>query len=153
MCWRNDVKWRIGQDEDPKKFMTVDSGEYFLAIPDYSHQARQSMNAAARDSDTVLSVSSSRRGAHFKKVIMKLTGHVQWLGGLVFEKDVDGGGRSFEFKPHYEVVLKIPQFAKAPEGKVSELSRSCKHTIDRFPRNTMPLGVSAVITFTYPSPS
>ncbi|KAI9793891.1 MAG: hypothetical protein M1816_007143 [Peltula sp. TS41687] len=116
MCWRNDVRWRIGQDEDPKKFMTVDSGEYILAIPDYSHQARQSMDAAARDSDTISSTTSSRRGALFKKVVMKLTGNVQWLGGLVFERNVDEGGRSFEFKPHYEVILKTPQFAKAHEG-------------------------------------
>lgn len=121
MCWRNDVKWRICQDEDPKKFMTVDSGEYILAIPDYTRQARQSMDAVAQDSDTVSSSSSSKRAALFKKVIMKLTGNVQWLAGLVFERNLDGGGRSFEFRPHYDVVLKTPSFAKAPPGEVSNL--------------------------------
>lgn len=152
MCWRNDVRWRIGQDEEPRKFMTVDSGEYILAIPDYSRQARQSMDVAASDSDTLSSASTSRRGAYFKKVIMKLTGNVQWLGGLVFERNVDGGGRSFEFIPHYDVVLKTPQFAKPPDGKVSEVSGHANHAIDQFPRNMMPLEVSAVITFIFLSP-
>ncbi|KAI9816802.1 MAG: hypothetical protein M1827_001447 [Pycnora praestabilis] len=117
MCWRNDVRWSICQDEDPKKFMTVNSGEYILAIPDYSHQARQSNGPSGQDTDSVSSVSNTTSGALFKKVVMKVSGNVRWLAGLVFERDVDGGGRSFEFKPHYEVVLKNPDHAKAPKGK------------------------------------
>jgi hypothetical protein len=38
MCWRNEVRWNICRDPDPRKFMTVDSGEYILAVPDYSHE-------------------------------------------------------------------------------------------------------------------
>ncbi|KAI9678545.1 MAG: hypothetical protein M1817_005602 [Caeruleum heppii] len=118
MCWRNDVRWRIGQDDDPKKFMTVDSGEYVLAIPDFSHQARQSMDLNGPDSESLLSSSSHKNGALFKKVIMKLSGNVQWLAGLVFERNLDGGGRSFDFKPHYEVTMRNPKFAKAAGGGV-----------------------------------
>ncbi|KAG9724667.1 hypothetical protein KCU73_g13371, partial [Aureobasidium melanogenum] len=40
MVWRNQVRWRIAQDDDPRKFMTVDSGDYVLAIPDYNYYAR-----------------------------------------------------------------------------------------------------------------
>ena len=124
MCWRNDVKWRVCQEDDPRKFMTVDSGEYVLAIPDYSHHARRSMNTETPRSDTVSANSTFRSGALFKKVIMKLAGNVQWLAGLVFERDLAGGGRTFDFRPHYKVVLKTPDFAKAPEGEVSHPSRN-----------------------------
>ena len=118
MCWRNDVRWRICQDEDPRKFMTVDSGEFILAVPDLSHQARQSMDKVSHDGDSMTSASSYKDGALFKKVIMKLSGNVQWLAGLVFERNVGNGSRSFNFKPHYDVTMKNPKFAKAPEGEV-----------------------------------
>jgi Mitochondrial protein from FMP27/RNA pol II promoter Fmp27 protein domain/Golgi-body localisation protein domain/Domain of unknown function (DUF2405) len=116
MCWRNDVRWNICREEDPKKFMTVDSGEYILAIPDYSHQARGTARHN-RDDDSVSSADSFKRGASFKKVVMKLSGNVQWLAGLMFERNLEQKGqRSFEFEPHYNVVFKEPQFAKAPPG-------------------------------------
>jgi hypothetical protein len=115
MCWRNDVRWNICRDEDPRKFMTVDSGEYILAIPDYSHQARSS-GRDDRDSDSLSSTDSFKRGASFKKVVMKLSGNVQWLAGLMFERNIVDGKRSFDFEPHYNVILKEPQFAKASAG-------------------------------------
>jgi hypothetical protein len=116
MCWRNDVRWNICRDDDPRKFMTVDSGEYILAIPDFSHQAR-GIAKHDRDSDSLLSVDSFKRGASFKKVVMKLSGNVQWLAGLMFERNIgESGQRSFDFEPHYKVILKEPQFAKAPAG-------------------------------------
>lgn len=118
MCWRNDVRWNICRDDDPRKFMTVDSGEYILAIPDYSHQARGS-EKHERDDDSVVSADSFKRGASFKKVVMKLSGNVQWLAGLMFERNVgQRGQRSFDFQPHYDVVFKEPQYAKAPPGMV-----------------------------------
>ncbi|KAF4631604.1 hypothetical protein G7Y89_g6527 [Cudoniella acicularis] len=118
MCWRSDVKWNIWREEDPRKFMTVDSGEYILAIPDYSHQARNTeKQKEERDDDSVMSSDSFKRGASFKKVVMKLSGNVQWLAGLVFERNLgQEGQRSFEFEPHYKVIMKEPQFAKAPPG-------------------------------------
>lgn len=116
MCWRNDVRWNICRDDDPRKFMTVDSGEYILAIPDYSQQARNS-DRSLRDNDSLSSTDSFKRGAAFKKVVMKLSGNVQWLAGLMFERNMGPSGqRSFEFEPHYKVVLKEPQFAKALPG-------------------------------------
>ncbi|KAI9845515.1 MAG: hypothetical protein M1837_004854 [Sclerophora amabilis] len=120
MCWRNDVRWRICQDDDPRKFMTVDSGEYVLAIPDYGHQARSTMGAenSTNDQESLSSSSSFKNGALFKKVIMKLSGNVRWLVGLVFERNLGGGRRSFDFRPHYDITLKNPEFATAPSGKV-----------------------------------
>lgn len=116
MCWRNDVRLSVCRDDDPRKFITVDSGEYILAIPDFSHQARVSASEA-NDTSSVVSSNSSRRGATFKKVIMKLSGNVQWLVGLMFERDLDDGTRSFDFKPHYNVVTKEVQYCKAPPGE------------------------------------
>lgn len=116
MCWRNGVRWDIHQDDDPKQFMTVTSGEYVLAIPDYSHQARENARTTA-DIESVSSRGSYRSGAMFKKVIMKLSGNVRWLAGLVFERDLRDHGRSFGFVPHYDVKLTTPERAKVSTGK------------------------------------
>ncbi|KAF7193606.1 hypothetical protein HII31_05070 [Pseudocercospora fuligena] len=117
MVWRSDVSWNIAQDEDPRKFMTVDSGEYILAVPDFNNYARHSENMATDDDGSTSSGSSiSKKDAVFKKVVMKLSGKVTWLAGLMFEQDLPEGGRSFEFKPHYDIVLKHPDFAKGPNG-------------------------------------
>lgn len=121
MCWRNNVRWSIYKDDDPKKFMTVDSDDYVLAIPDYSHQARETSSTFCRDGPKpsgTSSTSSKRNTTMFKKVVMKLSGNVRWLAGLVFERDLDQGGRSFVFTPHYHVTLRTPQHAKAPAGQV-----------------------------------
>jgi hypothetical protein len=116
MCWRNDVRWNIHADDDPKRFMAVDSGEYLLAIPDYSEHVREERRRNGED-DSLASEDSFRSGAAFKKVVMKLSGRVQWLGGLVFEKAIADGERSFDFKPHYDVVLRSPLHAKSRDGR------------------------------------
>lgn len=122
MCWRNNVSWGIHQNDDPKQFMTVKSGEYVLAIPDYSHEARE-RDSSGRDGESISSSSSRKNGAMFKKVIMKLSGNVRWMAGIVFERDLDEGGRSFNFLPHYEVTLRTPERAKAFQSQVmTELS-------------------------------
>ncbi|KAK4044701.1 mitochondrial protein from FMP27-domain-containing protein [Parachaetomium inaequale] len=115
MCFRNDVRWSIHSVDDPKRFMTVDSGEYVLAVPDYSHQVREARRQHGED-ESISSGSSLKSGANFKKVVMKLSGKVQWLAGLVFERAIEQGNRSFECKPHYEVVLKSPHQAKPENG-------------------------------------
>ena len=119
MCWRNDVQLAIHTNEDPKKFMTVTSGEYVLAIPDYSHQARSlPENHPQRDSDSMASGGSERNVAIFKKVVMKLSGNVQWQAGLVFERDLEDGGRSFNFEPHYNVILRNPKYMEKSQLQV-----------------------------------
>ncbi|OTB07139.1 hypothetical protein M426DRAFT_83864 [Hypoxylon sp. CI-4A] len=114
MCWRNNVRWDVHTEDDPKRFMTVDSGEYVLAIPDYSHQAREESRNVG-EGDSVASENSLKSGALFKKVVMKVSGNVQWMAGLVFERAIEDGQRSFEFKPHYEVILKSPQHATSQD--------------------------------------
>ncbi|MCJ1404875.1 hypothetical protein MMC11_008101 [Xylographa trunciseda] len=129
MCFRENVCWEIHQDDDPKKFMTVSSGEYVMAIPDYSYEARNALHGIDSQAENVssnastFSNSSQKSNAMFKKVVMKLSGNVRWLAGLVFERDVDGGGRSFSFVPHYAVTLKTPGNAKAPPGRVYDAFR------------------------------
>jgi hypothetical protein len=100
--------------------MTVRSGEYVLAIPDYSHQARHSA-ARVKEEDSASSGSSQRNAAMFKKVIMKLSGNVQWLAGLVFERNSDGEKRAFDFEPHYNVVLRNPKYLNKQKRVVSSL--------------------------------
>lgn len=119
MCWHNNVRWTISHDNDPKKFMVVNSGGYILAIPDLGHYARQESEVDhSNNSEASSSISSYKQTAVFKKTIMKLNGNVQWLSGLVFERNLDDGGRSFDFIPHYEVVWKNPKYAKSVDGKV-----------------------------------
>jgi len=126
MVWRDNVSWNIAQDKDPRRFIAVESGEYLLAVPDfnsyaqYSHDNDDNNNDDARSS---YSSSSQKRDARFQKVIMKLSGRVTWLAGLMFERETSDGGRSFEFKPHYDVVLKHPDFAKAPDEEVYDAYR------------------------------
>ena len=115
MVWRNDVRWNIAQDKDPRKFMTVDSGDYILAVPDFNGYARRAYEDM-HYGDGTASTASLKRDAVFRKVVMKLSGKVQWLAGLMFERDTTDGKRTFDFKPHYDVVLKNPDFAKAPES-------------------------------------
>ncbi|KAK2055269.1 hypothetical protein LY76DRAFT_194536 [Colletotrichum caudatum] len=115
MCWRNDVKWNINADDDPKRFMTVDAGEYLLAIPDYSHQVREAARRTGED-DSLMGEDNYKSGASFKKVVMKLSGKVQWMTGLVFERAIQDGQRSFEFRPHYDIVLRAPHHVK-PEDQ------------------------------------
>ena len=113
MCWRGNVRWDVHTDDDPKRFMTVDSGEYVLAVPDYSQQAREPTHA--EDHESITSETSYKSGAIFKKVVTKLSGNVQWMAGLVFERAIENHQRSFETKPHYEVVLKAPPYAAKPQ--------------------------------------
>lgn len=115
MCWRNNVRWGIHQDDDAKKFMTVTSDEYVLAIPDYSHQARENI-LSGQDVESISSTSSHKNGAMFKKVVMKLSGNVRWMAGIVFERNLNKGGRSFDFLPHYDVILRTPEKARALQG-------------------------------------
>ncbi|KIW81853.1 hypothetical protein Z517_04879 [Fonsecaea pedrosoi CBS 271.37] len=111
MCWRNDVQWLIHQVDDPRELMTVKSGEFILAIPDFSHEARNTPEQrASNDSDSVSTSSSTKNSAIFKKVIMKLSGNVQWTAGLVFERDLPDGNRTSESRHHYDVVLRNPLF-------------------------------------------
>ena len=100
--------------------MVVKSGSYVLAIPDLNHFARHDAEteAVARP-DTASSMSSRRQRAVFKKTVMKLNGNVRWVAGLVFERNMDDGGRSFNFIPHYNVTLKNPKYAEASNGKVN----------------------------------
>lgn len=115
MCWRNDVRWHINADDNPKQLMTVDSGEYILAIPDYNHQVRDAARRREQGNNSHGTEDTFKDGAIFKKVVMKLSGRVQWMAGVLFERAIEGGQRSFSFKPHYEVVLKNPMYAKPTE--------------------------------------
>ncbi|KAJ5121584.1 uncharacterized protein N7515_009545 [Penicillium bovifimosum] len=115
MCWRRDVKWEIHTGDNPMEFMSVTSGEYVLAIPDYSAEARWANVAATEELDNSSASSEQKNAAHFKKVIMKLSGDVKWAAGLVFEREVDNDERSFSFKPHYDVVLKNPKYVDPSE--------------------------------------
>ncbi|KAF2140548.1 uncharacterized protein K452DRAFT_319470 [Aplosporella prunicola CBS 121167] len=124
MCWQNDVRLNVCQEDDPKKFITVDSGVCVLAVPELSHYARQ-VEQEESDTDSLASGSNNslKQGTSFRKTVMKLSGNVRWLFGLVFERNEDDGRRSFEFSPHYNVILKHPDHAKPFEGQPHDAFR------------------------------
>ncbi|KFA65363.1 hypothetical protein S40285_00527 [Stachybotrys chlorohalonatus IBT 40285] len=115
MCWRNDVNWSINTEDDPKRFMVIDSGEYIMAIPDYSQQVLDSARLGG-DLENRRQDPTYKAGQMFKKVAVKLSGRVQWMVGLMFERAIENGVRSFDFKPHYEVVLRNPDLVTATDG-------------------------------------
>ncbi|KXJ94366.1 mitochondrial protein from FMP27-domain-containing protein [Microdochium bolleyi] len=127
MCWRKDVRWRINTEDDPTQFMLVDGNEYVLAIPDYNQQVREAERRHDHN-ESLASDTHHRAGAAFKKVVMKLSGNVQWMAGLVFERalepDAKGhkhrGATSFVFKPHYDVVLRSPQQVNAEQARLED---------------------------------
>ena len=124
MCWQNDVQLTLAEDKDPRNFMVVKSGSYVLAIPDLGHYARQEAEMEAPvSSEGASSISSNNQLAIFKKTIMKLNGNVRWVVGLVYERTLDQGGRSFNFIPHYDVVLKNPKYAHPSNGTVYDAFR------------------------------
>ncbi|KAL2891428.1 UPF0648 protein C3H5.09c [Ceratocystis lukuohia] len=116
MCWRNDVRLNLNAEDDPKRFMTVNSGEYVLAIPDYAQLVRAMMRRDRDGQDENPQIDYDDNGPvisqDFQKVVMKLGGKVQWMIGLVFEQAIVNGKRSFDFKPHYNVILRDPSKAK-----------------------------------------
>ncbi|KAL5625077.1 hypothetical protein BROUX41_005137 [Berkeleyomyces rouxiae] len=114
MCWRNDVRLNLNAEDDPKRFITVNSGEYVLAIPDYAQLIRAMMRRNGQDDNPALEGDEGgpMTSQAFQKVVMKLGGKVQWMIGLVFEQAIANGKRSFDFKPHYNVVLQEPSKAK-----------------------------------------
>jgi hypothetical protein len=120
-----------------------------LAIPDLNHYARHEHDAeVATRPESSSSVSSRRQRAVFKKTVMKLNGNVRWGVGLVFERNLDNGQRSFNFIPHYNVSLKNPKYAKSLNGKVRYAQHSCTWNLLTKARSTMLSGASAVITYT-----
>ncbi|RAR13420.1 hypothetical protein DDE83_003151 [Stemphylium lycopersici] len=132
MCWQNNVQLSLACDDDPRNFMVVKSGSYVLAIPDLNHFARhETETESVARPDTASSVSSQRQRAVFKKTVMKLNGNVRWVAGLVFERNLDDGQRSFKFIPHYHITLKNPNYAKPIDGKVSAPSNSCEGNTDK----------------------
>jgi hypothetical protein len=121
MVWRDNVNWNMAQQDDPRKFMTVDSGDFILAVPDFNNYVRKQDDDVHDDSSST--THSTQHNAMFKKVVMKLSGKVTWLAGLMFERDIGDGKRSFDFKPHYDVVLKHPKYAKGPNGEAYDAYR------------------------------
>ena len=117
MIWRNDVSLNIHQVDDPCKFLTVDSGDYVLAIPDFKHFARQSPELIAGQAAGDASFSGQRDRIHLSKVIMKLSGKVRWQAGIVFERNIEDGQGSFDFVPHYDITLKNPAHVKALQNQ------------------------------------
>lgn len=117
LIWRNHVRLNIRREDDPTKFMTVESGDFVLAIPDFSKHARKPLDLLASQARGERSHDQDELQS-FKKVIMKLSGKVCWTAGLVFERSLEEGRRSFDFAPHYNVTLKNPTHVKNLRDKV-----------------------------------
>ncbi|KAA8916788.1 hypothetical protein TRICI_001086 [Trichomonascus ciferrii] len=111
MGWRNNVKLSVNSTDNPKELLIADSEEYILAVPNYIAQEADYMRKAYVFSHAMLSRSSFNEYTKFRKVLMKLSGKVRWVAGLLFEMDREGSlERTSEFRPHYEVQLRKPEY-------------------------------------------
>jgi hypothetical protein len=132
MCWRGDCRWELGREpDDPLKFVKVDSDEFVLAVPDFSNCVTDDLELGAiPDTKSINSANSYDNITQFKKIIMKLSGRVRWLIGLMFEQEISFEAdwkqrqRSFEFRPHYDISLKSPEYVKTEPGEVSTVHSS-----------------------------
>ncbi|CAN6596682.1 hypothetical protein TRVA0_001S03136 [Trichomonascus vanleenenianus] len=117
MGWRNNVVLRVNHDDNPKELLIVDSEEYIMAVPNYAVSEQDYLKKECDFRHALMSVPSFQEVGSFSKVIMKLSGKVQWVMGLLFEMDKPGSmERTSDFKPHYEVQLTKPQFIEAYES-------------------------------------
>lgn len=113
MVWRNNVVLAVNQNNDPKKLFEVHSDDYLMAVPDYSLQEREYLLRAITFQKGLISPTNFEESTTFQKVVMKFTGQVVWYCGLLFEREIEKGtnkGRTFNFKPHYDVILKKPEY-------------------------------------------
>ncbi|EEB06521.1 eukaryotic protein [Schizosaccharomyces japonicus yFS275] len=124
-CWSGNVAWDINCDKDPRNFMTVDSNEFYLSVPDFPKQASTIWNSMydettdMHDMETKDIVKS--RDLRCRKIIAKLVGQVRWRCGFVPERacgkhcDKCNGQRKcrlWNFKPHWDIVTRIPKFCE-----------------------------------------
>ncbi|BFZ59473.1 Protein SABRE [Saitoella coloradoensis] len=133
-CWRGETACQIACDPEPRNLLQIESEEFMLAIPDYTKDVFDNPVAAASGdrkvrADQALSEASLKHNDMFQKIVMKLTGRVKWTAGLTFErhcppdcKDCEGQNkcRLYTFKPHYDVVMKIPQYSILKNGTVMD---------------------------------
>ncbi|ODQ67606.1 hypothetical protein NADFUDRAFT_4755, partial [Nadsonia fulvescens var. elongata DSM 6958] len=115
MCWRNNVTLRINPDDNPKEFITVTSDDYLLAIPNYALQEKEYLLSSSFDTHRYMSNSNPNVG--FQKIIMKLSGRVSWVAGILFERDANvQGERTTKSKHHYDIELCHPDYVKNHEN-------------------------------------
>lgn len=129
-CWRGNVVWKIATEPSPKDLAHVDSDEFILAIPDFTKEPIETDDFTDHENafHAQRTVNRDRsRNQVFRKVIMKLSGGVRWIAGLVFERrcppnctDCEGRNkcRRFNFIPHYDVHLKRAEYCKPQSGEV-----------------------------------
>jgi len=158
-CWRGNVVWKIATESSLKDLSHVDSDEFILAIPDFTKEPIESDDYTDHENSFASSRVLSRdvsRNAVFRKVIMKLSGGVRWIAGLVLERQCHSicpncesqrKCRKFDFIPHYDVHLKKPECCQNANGGVSPLYTNSNRS------HTIVIKDSGVISCTDPYPS
>lgn len=115
MVWRNNVILSVNKDDNPKKLFTITSDDYLLAVPNYSLQEREYLARSITFQNGLVSPTNFNESTTFQKVVMKLSGQVSWYYGILFEREIEKGtnlGRTFQFKPHYDITLNRPDCIK-----------------------------------------
>lgn len=115
MVWRNNVVLTINKTDELKKLFTISSDDYLLAVPNYSLQEREYLIRSTTFQNGLVSPTNFNESTTFQKVVMKLSGQVMWYCGLLFEREIEKGtslGRTFQFKPHYDIELNRPDCIK-----------------------------------------
>ncbi|CAG8512718.1 3510_t:CDS:2 [Acaulospora morrowiae] len=148
LCWRKDVKIKLGYANDQNEVLQVDSDEFTLAIPNLnaviadgslspdnikpedrelnSHRLRNSTGSTSTESTLV----SDSPNCRLLKCIMKLCGGVRYGMGCHFNRSCrqnygecakckkEGKCRYEDFVPHYKIITRMPEYAIAPAGEI-----------------------------------
>lgn len=115
MCWKDNVHLVVNGADDPKELIVVGSQEYIVAVPDYSTREPEFLKKNVMKNGGLYCESRLKEKSDFQKVIMKFrSNRVRWVGGLLFERQDENSptGRTYDFKPHYDVVLSNPHHIK-----------------------------------------
>lgn len=115
MIWRNNVVLSINQSDDPKKLFSLSSDDYLFAVPNFSLQEREYLSKYLTLQNGLVCPTNFNESTTFQKVVMKLSGQVCWYVGMMFEREIERGtnlGRTFQFRPHYDVVLSKPEYVE-----------------------------------------
>lgn len=108
-AWRDEVRWKINPNDDPRSLFLVDSNSYELYVPHFASSETLYLRSspAMRAFPQPLPTFSN---ADTEKVVFSFAQPTRWRLGMMFEKEGAGGTRDKDFRHHYEVELSMPKF-------------------------------------------
>lgn len=128
LSFKDDLDWRINEDDDPRHFFKVNAKKVSWYIPNYlrgplvTWSRDSSKSIYLPSSDTIItscfayylqdcpSAPSGQKRDIIEKNVVRLSGGVSFKVGFMLERYDDQGEKTFDCKPHYEINLFNPEY-------------------------------------------